>query len=492
MAVLVNVTAQQTVKPNIIVIYADDLGWNQLSCYGNTKIKTPNIDALAAQGVRFTQAYATAPICSPSRMGLLTGRYQQRFGAEFLVPELHPPVLNAPLQEKISQERKARGTTFDKVDTALYKQLQKGIPTSEILISQLMKQQGYTTGAIGKWHAGESEGLQPWKRGFDYYYGTLTWGSIYASMKDPLILSKSYYYHTMNSEDTVRHGSIDIVRNGVVVNEKEYITDKFTEEAIGFIDKNKSKPFFLYLPFTAVHDPFQAKRSEFDKITTATDTTERIYLAILKSLDDAVGKIMAKLKEEGLDKNTIIFFGSDNGGASYSGQMTNAPLRGGKQSDFEGGIRVPLIVRYPGVITEGTVYDKPVSNLDIFATSVRVADAKLPAGITYDGVNILPYVNGANNTAPHPVLFWRSGYSKAVRKGDWKLYINERANTSLLYNIADDLEEKHDLSASNQEKLNELLNDLKAWESQLHAPLWPFIVSELPADIKDSNFYFPI
>lgn len=488
-----NASAQTTSKPNIIVIYADDLGWNQLSCYGNTKIKTPNIDALAAQGVRFTQAYATAPICSPSRMGLLTGRYQQRFGAEFLVPELHPPVLNAALKEKINEERAARKTMFEAYDTAAYNKLVKGIPLTEKLLPQFMKEQGYATGAIGKWHAGEQEGLQPWKRGFDYYYGTLTWGTIYASVKDPNILTKSYYYHTMNSEDTARHGSINIVRNGVVVNEKEYITDRFAEEAVNFIDKNKSKPFFLYLPFTAVHDPFQAKKSDFDAITTGKDTTERIYLAILKSLDDAVGKVMAKLKEDGLDKNTLIFFGSDNGGASYSGQMTNAPLRGGKQSDFEGGIRVPLIIKYPGVIKEGLVYNKPVSNLDIFATAINAVKAKLPTGKVYDGKNIVPFVNGDNNNAPHPVLFWRSGYSKAIRKGDWKLYTNERAHTTLLYNMADDYQELHDLSNSNQQKVKELLGDLKAWESQLHSPLWPFTVSELPADIKsDYPFYFPI
>jgi arylsulfatase A-like enzyme len=202
--------------------------------YGNTKIKTPNIDALAAQGVRFTQAYATAPICSPSRMGLLTGRYQQRFGGEFLVPELYPPVLPDHLKQKIRQEQIARKSMFDNVDTVAYNKIRKGIPLSEKLIAQFMKEQGYATGAIGKWHAGEADSLQPWKRGFDYYYGTLTWGTIYASVKDPGILTKAYYFHTMNSEDTARHGSIQIVRNGVVVNEKEYITDRFYRRSFEF------------------------------------------------------------------------------------------------------------------------------------------------------------------------------------------------------------------------------------------------------------------
>lgn len=484
-------TQQDKSKPNIIIIYADDLGWNQLSAYGNTKIKTPNIDAIGAEGVRFTQAYATAPICSPSRMGLLTGRYQQRFGGEFLVPELYPPVLSAKLQEKIRQEQVARKTMFDDVDTVAYNKIKKGIPLSETLISQLLKNEGYATGAIGKWHAGEADSLQPWKRGFDYYYGTLTWGTIYASVADPNILTKAYYFHTMNSESTKRDGSIQIVRNGEIVEEKDYITDRFTEEAISFIDRNKNKPFFLYLPFTAVHDPFQAKKAEFDKIKTSTDTTERIYLAILKSLDEAVGKIMDKLKKEGLDKNTLVFFGSDNGGASYSGQMTNAPLKGGKQSDFEGGIRVPLMIRFPGRIKPGIVYDKPVSNLDIFATSIATAKAKLSPGKIYDGVNIMPYISGENKTEPHPILFWRNGYSKAVRKGNWKLYINERANKTLLYNMENDLSEQHDLSLINIDKLNELKADLAAWEVQMAKPIWPFRRSELMPDIKDQQFYFP-
>ena len=483
--------AQQQSKPNIIIIYADDLGWNQLSCYGNTKVSTPNIDGLAAAGVRFTQAYATAPICSPSRMGLLTGRYQQRFGGEFLVPELNPPVLNARLKEKIAKEQQARKSMFDAVDTVAYNRIQKGIPLSEKLISQLMKEQGYATGAIGKWHAGEAEGLQPWKRGFDYYYGTLTWGTIYAPVNDPSILTKSYYFHTMNSEDTSRQGSIKIVKNGVTVEEKEYITDRFRDEAISFIDQHKDEPFFLYLPFTAVHDPFQAKKSAFDKITSSTDTTERIYLAMLQSLDDAVGAIVNKLKQEGLSDNTIIVFGSDNGGASYTGQMKNDPLRGGKQSDFEGGIRVPLIIKYPGVIKAGMVYEKTVSNLDIFATTVAAAKATLPENKVYDGVNLVPYISGKNTATPHPVLYWRNGFSKAIRKGNWKLYINERANTTLLYNMENDLSEKNDMAVTNTAKVKELQNDLRLWESQMAKPLWPFKRSELMPDLGGYQFYFP-
>lgn len=485
-------------KPNVIIIYADDLGWNQLSSYGNKKVQTPNIDAIGKNGVRFTQAYATAPICSPSRMGLLTGRYQQRFGAEFLVPELRTTPLKDPeLIAKIKADAIERKATSEKLsDTAAYRAIPKGIPLSETLISQFFKQQGYATAAIGKWHAGESEGLKPWQRGFDYYYGTLTWGTIYSSTTTPDILTRSYHFHTNLAKATGREGSIEIVRGyadgrSQVVDEKEYLTDKLGEETIQFIDENKTKPFFIYLPFNAVHDPFQAKRSDFDRIQGITDTTERIYLAMLLSLDEAVGKITAKLKAEGLDKNTLIFFGSDNGGASYTGQMTNAPLRAGKLSDFEGGIRVPLLASFPGRIPEGKVYDAPVSNLDIFATAVAAAGINLPADKKYDGVNLVPYLNKKTGN-PHEALFWRNGYSKAVRKGDWKLYINERSGKTLLYNLATDLGEKNDQSAANPAKLKELQKTLTDWESQLAKSLWPSLRNEQIPEVVNVGFYFPI
>lgn len=480
-------------RPNVIIIYADDLGWNQLSAYGNKKISTPHIDAIGKSGVQFTQAYASAPICSPSRMGLLTGRYQQRFGGEFLVPELRShPTTDPELREKIRRDAIARKAIAEPVDTTGYKALRKGIPESEILISQLFKEAGYATGAIGKWHVGEAEGLKPWQRGFDEYYGMLTWGSIYASVNDPDILTRSFHFHTNLAKTTHREGSIEIVRNGKVVEETAYITDRIGEEAVSFIDRHKQQPFFLYVPFNAPHDPFQAKKKYFDQLTTVSDTTERIYLAMLLSLDEAVGHILDKLQQEGLEDRTLILFGSDNGGASYTGQMSNAPLKGGKLSHFEGGIRVPLLAKYPGKIPAGKVYELPVSNLDIFATAVQEAGIPLPAGRVYDGVDLVPYVNGSHNTRPHETLFWRNGYSKAVRKGDWKLYVNERNGKVLLYDLANDPSEKNDLSAQQPQQLEALKDALQQWESQLAKPRWPSLRSEVIGELADGGYYFPI
>lgn len=481
-------------RPNVIIIYADDLGWNQLSAYGNKKVQTPNIDAIGKEGVQFSQAYASAPICSPSRAGLLTGRYQQRFGFEFLVPELvSTPVTDPALKEKIRIDAIARKAVSEKItDTASYKTTRKGIPESEFTIGQLFKQAGYATGAIGKWHVGEADGLKPWQRGFDEYYGMLTWGSIYASVENPDILTRAFHFHTNLAKTTKREGSIQIVRNGTIVEETDYITDRIADEAVGFIDNHKEAPFLLYVPFNAPHDPFQAKKAYFDRITTTTDTTERIYLAMLLSLDEAVGRITQKLKEEGLDSNTLILFGSDNGGASYTGQMTNAPLKGGKLSHFEGGIRVPLLVKYPGKIPAGVVYEQPVSNLDIFGTAIAAAGITLPKDRVYDGVNLVPFVNKATTNAPHKVLFWRNGYSKAVRKGDWKLYINERNNKTLLFNLAQDAVEHNDLAPANPQKVKELQAELKKWESQLAKPRWPYLRSEAIGELVDAGYYFPI
>ena len=488
-----SVAAIDSTPPNVIIIYADDLGWNGVHAYGNKQVETPHIDALAAEGVRFTQAYATAPICSPSRAGLLTGRYQQRFGFEFLVPsEIETHITDANLKEAIKQATAARKEVAEKVDENTYKQVHKGLPTTEITFANVFKDAGYATTIIGKWHLGEQKEFQPQNRGFENHLGFLSWGSIYTSVANKDVLTRSYHFHLPQSKSTKREGSLVLVRNGKEEVDTSYITDRFADEAVRFIDNHKAKPFLLYLPLTTPHDPFQAKKSDFDAITTEKDTVKRIYLAMIKSLDDAVGRITAKLKETGLDQNTIIIFGSDNGGASYTKQMSNAPLKGGKLSHFEGGIRVPLIIKYPKGVPAGKVYERPVSNLDYFPTIVAAAGLKLPNSKSYDGVNLLPYINSADTSRPHETLFWRNGYSKAIRKGDWKLYVNDRAKKTLLYNLAADISESKDLSKAHPDKLKELQEALRTWESELPQPSWPSKRSVPLLELEDASYYFPI
>jgi arylsulfatase A-like enzyme len=481
-------------RPNIVVIYADDLGWGEISAYGNKRLNTPNIDALGKEGVRFTQAYSSAPICSPSRAGLLTGRYQQRFGFEFLAPnqlsgkDVKP---DPARQQKAQRSGALRGSLLEPTfDAEAFKTARKGLPESEITLAEVLKASGYSTAVIGKWHLGDGEGFYPDLHGFDYHFGIYTAASLFTTdLNNKDVISRPPYY---SEEITNSRDLSPVYKNRQVVIEKEYLTDKLATEATQFIESNKSKPFFLYLPFTAVHDPMQAKKVDFDGITSVQDSTVRIQLAMTKALDDAVGRVVAKLKELGLEKNTLIFFASDNGGPTYYKAVDNSPLRGGKLSHFEGGIRVPYFIKYPAKLPAGKVYDLPVSNLDIYSTAIAATGAKLPDSRELDGVDLIPYVNGAKNERPHEALFWRSGYSKAVRKGDWKLYVNERNNIRYLFDLSKDISEKTDLSLQHPEILKELLEALSQWEkNKTIKPAWQNRTNTA-LDVEDEKYYFPI
>jgi arylsulfatase A-like enzyme len=482
----------QTAKPNIIVILADDLGYSDLASYGNPIVKTPNIDALGKEGVRFTQAYSSAPICSPSRAGLLTGRYQQRFGFEFLVPQSTGSKPTPEQLKKNAAFAKLVGSSPEQgIDEQAFNKIRKGLPDTEITLAQLLKQNGYKTAAIGKWHVGETDGFYPGQKGFDYHYGFYSGLSLYAPESDPTVVNKHLPWALSEVAAWHRNGSNRIVRNNQDVEEKQFLTDKFANEAVSYIEQNKNNPFFLYLPFNAPHDPFQAKKSDFDKYPQVSDSTKRVYYGMISGLDNAVGKIHNKLKELGLDKNTLIIFTSDNGGATYTRATDNAPLRGGKLSHFEGGYSVPFFFKYPGKVPAGKEYHQPVSLLDIFSTAAAVAGVSLPADKEYDGVNLVPYLTNQNQSRPHETLFWRSGYSKAVRKGDYKLYINERNGKQLLFNLANDRSESKDLCHEQPEKVKELLAALQAWENKVQKPFWPNRTNST-IDVHGEKYYFPI
>ncbi len=483
---------QASRRPNVIVILADDLGYSDIACYGNPVVKTPHLDALAREGVRFTQAYSTAPICSPSRAGLLTGRYQQRFGFEFLVPQSAGGAPTAEQAKRLAAFGEKVGSFPEKgIDPEAFGKIRKGIPDSEVTLAQLFKRNGYRTAAIGKWHVGETDGFFPQQRGFDYHYGFYSGLSLYAPEEDPAVVDKHLPWCMTEPSAWHRRGSNGLVRNNQPVEEKAYLTDKFTDEALAFIGANKKEPFFLYLPYNAPHDPFQAKQSDFDKYPDVTDSTRRVYYGMISGLDDAVGRIVRKLKDAGLEDNTVIFFTSDNGGATYTRATDNAPLRGGKMSHFEGGYTVPYILRYPGVAPAGQTFTHPVSTLDIYATAAAAAGIALPPGREYDGVNLIPFLSSGNGGKPHETFYWRSGYSKAIRKGDYKLYINERKGQKRLFNLARDRAETKDLCDAEPAKLLELEAELKAWEARLPSPAWPSR-SNATIDVNGEKCYFPI
>jgi len=406
-------SALKSRPPNVIVILADDLGYGDTSIYGSKVIRTPNIDTLAASGVRFTDGYVTHPVCAPSRAGLLTGRYQERFGYEF--------------------------NGSDRPN---------GVSLNEIMLPQVMKQAGYATGMVGKWHLGRQGPYYPTNRGFDFFFGMQGGGTDYIIDPKPGdqfgSLGSAAEIEDEEGAKAVRAETDDlselrkrleavrarapITRNGVLVHETAYLTDALTREALNFIDQNRDRPFFLYAAYHAPHAPLQTTKKYYDRFPEIADKNTRIYAAMTSALDDGVGAIEAKLKEDGLYRNTLVIFLSDNGCPSYlHGACSNAPLVGFKRTHFEGGVRIPYIVSWPGHLPAGRVDDRTVSSLDIFPTAVAVAHGKLPADRQYDGVNLISFMTANRSSAPNPVLYWRAGPTFAIRDGDWKMIVMNKA-----------------------------------------------------------------
>jgi arylsulfatase A-like enzyme len=441
-------------KPNIIVLLADDLGYADVGFQGCRDIPTPNIDALAKGGVRCSNGYVSGPYCSPSRAGLLTGRYQQRFGHEF-----NPGPRGEP------------GGT----DTSI------GLPLSETTFADRFRAAGYATGAVGKWHLGVAPKFHPQRRGFAEYFGFLGGAHVYAPGMVNIVFP--------GLQRVPARRVAPILRGTEVAHEKEYLTDAFAREAVSFIDRHQKQPFFLYLAFNAVHTPMNATDVRLQKFASVTDPMRRTYCAMTLALDEAVGKVLEKLRSANLEQDTLIFFCSDNGGPTVPRAALNAsrntPLRGSKVSTLEGGIRVPFAVSWKGKLPAGKVYDQPVIQLDFLSTALAAAGIEAKPDWKLDGVNLIPYLTGDNATAPHDALYWRLGPQMAVRKGDWKLvrysyeFAAEKARSpsslispARLYNLSQDIGEKQDLATAQPDKVAELQGLWDRWNQTLVAPLW--------------------
>lgn len=474
-------------RPNIIVILADDLGQTDISLYGNKTINTPNIDRIGKEGVTFTDGYISSPVCSPSRAGLLTGRYQQRFGHEFQPNVRYLKNMAEYYGFKILPRFKPLSPIKSKEVPDVEERLRQGLPPSEITLAELLKKYGYTTGIMGKWHLGAADFAKPCARGFDYQYGFYEAFTMYAPVTDVNITSTPVRSDYMDVHQwraaAGRTGNCAILRNCCErMEENKYLTDVLTDEAISFINRSKTNPFFLYLPYNAPHAPLQVPKQYYAQFAHIKDPVKRTYAAMIKSLDDQVGRLLNYVDSLGISENTIIVFLSDNGGAVYNGTTDNAPYRGGKLTNFEGGIRVPFMMKWKGEISPSTVVSQPIISLDIFATIASIIGIDLPSDRAFDGVNLLPYIRGKNKKEPHEKLFWRSDFNKAIRKGDWKLVVNEYDNTNLLYNIRDDKTERNNLFLLRKEKADELLRDLDDWENEMIAPLWPRVVNYVYKD----------
>lgn len=451
-------------RPNVVVILADDMGFGDPSCYGNTLVETKAIDSIGASGVRFTAGYSSAPLCSPSRAGLVTGRYQQRFGFEQQVssgayPEQREVRLDdgslAPLQGEAEFIR-------------------RGVPTTEKNIGETFKAAGYATGVIGKWHLGHGAQFLPQHRGFDHsvvFYGNTSLQS--TRLDDPEMVSIKVDYHD-EAKDTAwtRQGLNAVRENGTIVEVDQYLMFYFRDRALEFIEANQDRPFLLYFPMNSPVPPLQVPRKYYEKLRpTIANLALRGYSAMLLAQDEVVGAVLDKLRALGLEENTFVIFVSDNGSA-VSRPGNNGPFSGGKMTTYEGGIRMPFVMKWPGHIRAGQVYDEPVSTLDILPTVAAACGVPTAASQPLDGVNLLPFLRDAKDGAPHDVLFWKIAGYAAIRKGKWKLYMEPRKGIAKLFDLAADPAEKNDRAAAEPKIFDELMAAYREWDTSLPPRAW--------------------
>ena len=417
-------------KPNIVLLFADDAGYADFGFHGSSTMITPNLDRLAASGVRFTQGYVSDPTCGPSRAGIITGKYQQRFGFE---------------------ENNVPGYMSD---VSAADGAEMGIPTEEKTIGDHLQAAGYKTGFYGKWHVGGADRFHPNQRGFEDFYG-FRGGA------------RSYFEYQKEPREPLNK----MERNFKVFEEpKAYLTDQLATETVRFIEENKERPFFAFVSFNAVHTPMDATPEDLTQFPKL-EGKRKIVAAMTLALDRACGKIIAKLDELGLSENTIVVFTNDNGGPTDKNASSNYPLSGTKSNHLEGGIRVPFLMKWPGKIQAKSTYNYPISTLDLLPTFVAATGSQAPIPQDIDGVNLWPYIDGVNKDKPHKQLFWKKQARAALREGDWKL-IRYPDRPAELYNIAKDEREMNDQAAAYPDRVKDMYKSIFEWESTLERPRW--------------------
>lgn len=436
-------------KPNIVLLFSDDAGYADFGFHGSKIMKTPNLDKLAKQGVRFTQAYVSDPTCGPSRAGLITGKYQQRFGFE----ENNVPSFMSAVSAADGREM--------------------GVPVEEITIADYLKKQGYATSFYGKWHLGGDDRFHPTKRGFDEFYG-FRGGA------------RSYFPYSKAPAS-----EMDLMERGFAnfVEPEQYLTDALAEEAIDFMERSvqSKQPFFTILSFNAVHTPMDATEEDLKQFPELKGKRKTVA-AMTLALDRACGKVIDKLKELGIEKNTFVIFTNDNGGPTDKNAGVNFPLSGTKSSHLEGGIRVPFLMKWPGKLKPNTTYDFPISTLDLLPTFFAAGGGDVKTIKDTDGVDLLPYINGENTERPHEVLFWKKDARGVIRKGAWKL-IRYPDRPAELYNIHEDISEINNVVNEHPEMVKEMFKELFAWELTLERPRWMLKKSFEKVDIDRMDEY---
>lgn len=469
--------------PNIILIVADDLGYNDISLNGggvaNGRLKTPNIDAIAREGAVFSNSYAGNATCAPSRAALMTGRYPTRFGFEFTPTDVRfartiagfPS--DSPNKPIFDEDAAAKAPDHEA----------KGVPSAEITIAEVLRGHGYHTLHLGKWHLGGASGMRPEDQGFDESLGFIIGGQMFLPEDDPDVVNAKQDFDPIDKYLWANLPFSVQYNGGERFHPDIYMTDYLTREAISAIEANRNRPFFMYLAYNAPHTPLQALKSDYEALSAIKDHRTRVYAAMIRALDRGVGEVMAALKARGLDENTLIIFTSDNGGAHYIGLPDiNRPYRGWKASFFEGGIKVPLFMRWPAGIPAGSRVDGAVSHFDLFTTAAAAARAAVPADRPLDGVNLLQAL-ADGRVGNREALFWRSGAYRVVQAGEWKLQVLMKPAMSLLFNLRDDPTERRNVAAAHPDVVARLTALLAEQDRKGVAPAWPALVhTAIPID----------
>ena len=460
--------------PNIVLILADDMGWNDVSTNGGGAgggtVNTPNIDRIAREGVNFTAGYAGNGTCAPSRAAILSGRYGTRFGFEFTPT----PAIMAPLMGIVrSADDTPRRASLPNPDFESVAWDDMGMPASEITIAETLKDAGYHTVHIGKWHVGESNGMAAYHQGFDE--SLLMQGVLYLPEDHPEAVNSKQEFDPIDRFLWTMGGYGVRYNGGPPFEPDGHVTDYYTDQAVEVIEANKNRPFFLYLAHWAIHTPLQSTRDDYDAYPDIESHTERTYAGMIRGLDRSVGRVLNALEEHGIADNTLVIFTSDNGGAGYLGLPdVNKPFRGWKITFFEGGIHVPYMMRWPAKIAPGKTFEDPIHHFDIYATAANAAGAPIPTDRTMDGVDLIPFINGEAEGVPHETLFWTQDNYRVVLHQGWKMQRNGPNDEFLwLFNLNDDPTEQVNLASERPDKIEELDAILTAHLAEQVQPRWP-------------------
>lgn len=479
-----------SLMPNILWILVDDLSIADTDLYEKGPVEVPQMNKLANEGVKFTNAYISSPVCSPSRASIVTGRYNQRFGFEH---QLHERYLRNRMEYYGFKYIVDAGPWEPQYQTEVPNQefvRNIGMPKSEIMLSEILKNYDYRTGYVGKWHVGKTDENSPNKFGFDHFYGFYSSHTLYSYEGTPGIVDQKIPDDF--TEDYIWGGQRDDIQairvNGKVIKEDRYLTKAITDESIKFIGDKKDEPFYVVASYNAPHTPLQAPEEYVQMYENEPDPVKRVHYAMIKCLDDEIGRLLKYLEDEELADNTLVMLISDNGGAEYTYTTHNGKYQGGKITNFEGGVKVPMIMRWPDRVSEGMVFDHPVHATDLYYTSAKALNISLPDDRIYDGADLVKHVS--ENTVPHEYIYFEMGKNRGIRSLEWKLTWNEDNNDTLLFDLRKDQYEQKNIYGTNPEVVQALTDAFFEWSDHNMEPLWPGMINYHYTGDDGRDYYF--